>query len=76
MLPFKRLRKLPAPPPNLPKIGGDSWHEKIIDEMTWNMPNKKLWGLYEEKMANVQDELYKLYSDRLKRISRSLSFRL
>jgi len=48
-----------------PKFGGDPWFEKIIDEMTWIMPNQKLWNLYNIKKERIQDEQYGRYEEQL-----------
>lgn len=48
-----------------PKFGGDPYYPKIIDSLTWVMPNPTLWKLYEAKKAEVQGDIYKKYQLRL-----------
>lgn len=53
-----------------PKFGGDPWYEKIIDEFTWNMPNKDLWKLYEAKKHSTEDNQYKKYEHKLSKMDK------
>ncbi len=48
-----------------PKFGGKPYYETIVDDLTWDMPNEKLWKLYEKKKFKTEGNEYKKYEEQL-----------
>lgn len=48
-----------------PKFGGKPYYEKIIDDLSWDMPNPTYWKLYEKKKVEAGQDIYKVYEEQL-----------
>lgn len=48
-----------------PKFGGKPYYEKLVDDLTWDMPNQQYWKLYEKKKVEAGQDIYTIYEEQL-----------